>query len=255
MTRQAGIWWFDMQGGWYDDPKILALFRRMRGFGETNDSPWRPQTEVAVFVDDKSSYRLRPEEPFLHDRVTGFLAEMPRFGAPYDTYILSDIARGPEYKLYIFPLAFDLTDQERAAINALKHAGKTLVFFGEAGIGRYHQGRVEHDPKLAEALAGGPSTSPSEGRRVWKWAERPTLAELRDVARRAGVHLYHEEDDALYAGNGLIALHAQHEGTKTLRFPEEVHVTELFSSTPLEATGRELTFLLKAKETRCFAVR
>lgn len=261
LTSGAAIWWFDMQGGWYDAPEILELFRWMREFGEHNEAVWAPLREVAVLVDDKSSCRFAPESSFLHG-ITALLAEMPRLGAPYDTYILSDIGRIPEYRLYIFPLATDLRDPERAAIEALKRDGKTLLFIGPGGIGRCADGRVEHNPALSRQLLGIDPEG-DDWQRVdhgaWKLAwtpePHPATEELRQVARDAGVHLYHEEDEAFYAGNGFVALHAQHEGEKTLHFEKEVHLRELFAEKPLEAVTTELTFNLKAKETRCFEVR
>ncbi|MBN2311634.1 MAG: hypothetical protein JXR94_21830 [Candidatus Hydrogenedentes bacterium] len=260
-TRRAAIWWFDMQGGWYDDPAILELFRQFRVFGEAGPRDWNPPAEIAVFVDDKSSYRLRPEEPFLHDGITAFLAELPRLGAPYHTYLLGDVAAVSGYKLCIFPLAFDLSDAERAAIEALKGDGRTLLFVGPAGIGRVEGGRVHPDPALSAALLGtGPEGSGwkhidhGAWRLAWTPEPHPALADVRDIARAAGVHLYHEQDDALYAGNGLIALHAQSAGPKTLRFPAPVALRELFTDAPLEHTGTALSFDLQRNETRCFAV-
>ncbi len=260
VARQAGVWWFDMQGGWYDDPDVMALLGEMREFGETNDSRWRPKAEIAVFVDDKSSYRLAPESPYLN-RMTQVIAELSRLGAPHDTYLLSDISQASRYRMIIFPLALDLTGKERAAINRLKAEGRTLVFLGDAGIGRYKGGRVEHDPALSEALLGIEPTGDGwqhvdhgSWRMSWTPTAHPKSGELRRIARRAGVHLYHERGDALYAGNGIIALHGQTDGTKTLRFREIVRIREVFAEAPLTAEADEITFELAAGETRCFAV-
>ncbi|MBI5094399.1 MAG: hypothetical protein HZB26_18430 [Candidatus Hydrogenedentes bacterium] len=261
IARQTGMWWFDMAGGWYDDPKILNLFKEMRQFAESNDGAWRPIPEVAVLVDDKSSYRLAPESPFLHDNVTQFLSRIPRLGAPYDTYLLSDLPTLRGYKLYIFPDAFDLTDAERAATESLRKDGKTLLFIGQAGIGRYADGRVTHDPALAKALLGfapegiePKSVHLERGTLIWQPEKYPSIPELRDIANGAGVHLFSDTDDALYAGNGLVALHAQNEGAKTLHFKNNVHLTELFTDTPFDWTGTNLPITMKAKETRCYAV-
>jgi Beta-galactosidase len=264
VARESPIWWFDMAGGWYDDPDILALMGQMRAFGEQNNSTWEPEVQVAVFIDDKSSYRMAPESPYLH-QMTQFLSELPRLGAPYNTYLLSDLPNAPSYRLYIFPLAFDLDDQEREAIEALQRDGNTLLFMGPAGVGRYRDGDVEHDEALSDALVQAPREG--EGIQVaehgaWRsaWCASPgvSMSELRELftsARTDGtVHLYHDEDDALYAGNGFIALHAQTEGTKTLRFPGKVSVRELFADKPIQETTDTLTFPLKARETRCFAV-
>ena len=143
----------------------------------------------------------------------------------------------------------------------MKAEGRTLVFLGDAGIGRYKGGRVEHDPALSEALLGIEPTGDGwqhvdhgSWRMSWTPTAHPKSGELRRIARRAGVHLYHERGDALYAGNGIIALHGQTDGTKTLRFREIVRIREVFAEAPLTAEADEITFELAAGETRCFAV-
>ena len=264
VCRQAGVWWFDMQGGWYDAAEVLDLMRRMRVFGETNRSRWRPEAEVAVFIDDKSSYRVAPEAGFLHGGITQFLAEMPRLGAPYDTFVLADIARLPSpdrYRLLVFPLAFDLTADERTAIDRLKADGRTLLFIGPSGIGRCENGRVTHDPRFSRELTtvapetqGWQSVDNGSWRLEWTPEPRPPSAKLRTIARAAGVHLFHDQNDALYAGEGLIALHAKAGGVKTIRFREARRVRELFADDAEPVVADHLTFPLDANQTRCFAV-
>ena len=219
---------------------------------------------MAVFVDDKSSYRTAPESSFLNGGITQFLAELPRLGAPYDTYVLADVARLPsptQYRLLVFPLAFDLTDEERAAIEGFKSDGRTLLFIGPAGIGRWQDGRVTHDPRLSRGLTG--IAPESEGwqsidngswRLEWTPKPRPPLAKLRTIARAAGVHLFHDQDDALYAGNGLIALHARTGGVKTLRFRGSRRIRELFVDAAEPVVSDHVTFPFDANQTRCFAV-
>lgn len=52
---------------------------------------------------------------------------------------------------------------------------------------------------------------------------------VREVARYAGAHIYHEGPDATYIGNGLIGLHAATAGVKRLRLPRgAAEVRELY---------------------------
>ncbi len=265
-TRKSAIWWFDMGGGWYDDPTLLKLQRDMQALG-TNDTPrWEPRVDIAFFVDDKSDYRMRPDTPYLA-HMTELMADMPRLGAPYHTYLLRDLPKAPAYGVYVFPNAFDLTDGERAAINALKKNGNILVFMGPAGIGRIRKGRVQSDLKHSEALIGfshEPDSINTHAANGWYGVWLPTpqiaIADLRALLVKAAeanagpVHFFHREDDALYAGNGLIALHAQQGGEKTITFRRPMRVLEVLTENGLEASGTTLTFPLKAKETRCFVV-
>ncbi len=267
IMRQTAVWWFDMSGGWYDDPALLDLFRQMREFGEAHEAAWRPEVEVAVFLDDKSLYRMPPAQRYLN-LIPPFLSDMPRLGAPYNTYLLADLDKAPEYTAYIFLNAFDLSAEERAAINALKRDGKTLLFIGPAGNGAWEDGRVTPAPQGAwhglvgftpEGTDGLQSYVHPEWRAAWLETPEISMAELRAFLGNApdhidAVHIYHEADDALYLGNGFVALHAQHAGEKTLQFETPMRFRELFTDTPLETEGATLEFPLNARETRSFVI-
>ncbi len=261
LTKQAGLWWMDQQGGWFDDPVILDLFRQQREFGETNPGAWRPKAEVALFVDAKSCYRQPPDSAFLFHNLNVLASEFPRLGAPYDAFLLDDLPAASEYKVYVFPNAIDLTDKERRAIRALQRKGKTLIFAGPAGEGRRKGSSLHVDRALSDKLLGVDASSPypvtkqtGRGKLIW-FSEKITLDDIRAAARDAGVHLFSESDDALYAGNGMIALHARDAGPKTLHFPNPVRLKELFCDTPFTWSGTRLDFDMKPSETRCFAVK
>ncbi len=78
---------------------------------------------------------------------------------------------------------------------------------------------------------------------------------LRNLARLAGVHIYSDTDDALYAGRGLVALHAWQAGPKVVHLPEKLLARELFVPEAPEQLTDTLQFELEAFETRVFAVR
>lgn len=266
LSRKAAIWWFDMGGGWYDDPTLLQLHHDMRAFGTDYTPQWEPLVEVAVFIDDKSNYRVPPDAPYL-ERLRELMAAMPRLGAPYHTYLLSDLPHVRDYSAYIFPNAFDLTIGDLGVIHRLKRDGKILVFMGPYAAGRVDRGRVVAGAGMDEALAGHPRTgdrvtvhaSPEWFGAWWLTPDIP-MADLRALIREAAdagaakVHLFHEEDDAFYAGNGIVALHARDGGGKTITFREPVRVREVLAKGGLETSGLTLTFPLQANETRCFAV-
>ena len=64
------------------------------------------------------------------------------------------------------------------------------------------------------------------------------------------MHIYCDTDDNLAAGNGIVSIHCDRPGVKTIRFPEPTDVVDLFSS---EILGRGVTavkFPMRAYETR-----
>jgi hypothetical protein len=262
-TRGAGLWWFDMEGGWFDDPAILELITAQVQFTQRDSVPdWSPAPEVAVLLDDRSSYRMPPESPYLHSAITQFLAKLPTLGTPYSTYLLADLDAVPAHRMYLFPLAFDLTDEIRAAIQALKRGGNTLVFWGPAGTGQWVDNRLKVSEGLQHELLGfspegdGIQTREFEGWRcVWVPARELEIETARELSAEAGVHLYSRTNDALYAGRGLISLHAAEAGEKSLSFRSRVRIREVFADAePLGATGTEIRFPLRKGETRTFEI-
>ncbi|MDX9972546.1 MAG: hypothetical protein RBU21_06090 [FCB group bacterium] len=235
-TERAGIWWFDMAGGWHDDPAVMARLGEFRAFGEAKQSNWEPAVEVAVFLDDKSTYRMPPDAPYLNEMVS-FFAALPRLGAPYHTYLLSDLPKVPRHRMYVFTDAFDLSSEERHAIRALKLDGRTLVFFGPTP----ELPASEEAWRRVEDKVFGANTS------------NPPMARLREAARAAGAHVYSENNDAFYAGHGMVSLHAAEAGAKRLVFPGKVRLREVFpGGDAMEGTEFELPF--RARETRSFVV-
>lgn len=62
---------------------------------------------------------------------------------------------------------------------------------------------------------------------------------LRDLAERAGVHIYSDEGDIVTAGNGFVGIHASHSGRKTLRMPTACRLMDVMTG---EAFGRATVF-------------
>ncbi len=116
ITHGCGLWWFDMWGGWYNDPAMLrdlALYRRLYGKRQPWDGP-----EVALYVDETMYSRL----PVMGSagaarKPMGFI------GAPYATYLLSDFDETYQnHKAVVFAIPED-SDGRRAALAACEAAG------------------------------------------------------------------------------------------------------------------------------------
>ncbi|MBR2731483.1 MAG: hypothetical protein IKD72_05805 [Clostridia bacterium] len=90
LVKGNGFWWFDMWGGWYHDPDLLAELRQMREiYADSLAADDRAsKAELAVFVDESAYCHLTDcglrGAAFDQRRALGAL------GAPYDLYDLSD---------------------------------------------------------------------------------------------------------------------------------------------------------------------
>jgi len=136
LTKRAAVSWYDMGGGWFADPQILAAMGQARQIAQESLANRQPfAAEIGVFVDPHSFYWMRPTMANaaldLNQVVT-----MPQSGAPWDFCLLDDIAdpRLPDYKLYVFLNAFYVAPARRAAIQAkLARSGATALFLYAPG--------------------------------------------------------------------------------------------------------------------------
>ncbi len=103
VTEGTGMWWFDMSGGWYDDPAVMTAITRLNGVAEKALHCSRESAaEIAVVVDEASMCYLRPGCHFASRLMSMQRLELARLGAPVDMVYLDDLAELRPYRMYIF---------------------------------------------------------------------------------------------------------------------------------------------------------
>jgi hypothetical protein len=151
LCQAVGQWWFDMGGGWYDDPRILADIGAMNRIAEASLAWDRaPADEIAVMVDDRSLHLMQVANRLSRPLLLEQLPELGRLGAPVGFYALDDLERLAPRKMYVFLNAFAPSDAARRAIERLKSQGRVLVWLYAPGV--YREGRL--DLAGMEALTG-----------------------------------------------------------------------------------------------------
>lgn len=53
---------------------------------------------------------------------------------------------------------------------------------------------------------------------------------LRDIAKRAGVFLYHEDDDPVYVNGGMFGMYSAQGGERTVHFPKDCTLIDLYDN-------------------------
>ena len=81
-----------------------------------------------------------------------------------------------------------------------------------------------------------------------------SLDEQVEFLQKAGVHLYAEGGDVVYAGNGFVALHSETGGEKQLLLPFACSVTPLFGAANVRVEGNCIRFTLEACDTAMFRI-
>ena len=217
LIRGNGFWWFDMWGGWYRDPALLAELRQMREI--LTDSLSRSNrgsvAELAVFVDE-SAYREMTDCD-LRGAAYGQREPLGRMGAPYDLYDVFDFAA--VYRRYKAALFLSDVRTERMA-RALELCEETRFPYR--------------------------SLSPAK--------LRYTAAELRAFCEASGAHIYCRTDDILYLNENYLALHAVEAGVKTVALNGDHAFRELLEENGLSGEGSLLRIPMRANETKLFAI-
>ena len=195
LAKRSGIWWFDMWGGWYHEPKIMAELKEMKAIAkraESKKTDGYPSAEVAVFVDEKA-YLNNPRHHYLNSAVNAIRCAMGNSGIPFDLCMVED--------------ADKIIGKYRAAIFTApkpSQAGKDAV---------------EACNKL-----GVPCLTSSE--------EKPFFSteELREFLVESGVHCYNDNGNVIYCDTGFVGVHAADDGEVTVRLPKKFIVRPLLGA-------------------------
>ena len=225
LTKSSAIWWFDMWGGWYHDPMLMDALKEMQGIydaetAEKAPSPLNP--EVVFFADEEGYANLFSNSPQLagHYQAGGIIATrtaMGNTGVPYDSCLVDDAEKVLcKYKAAVFPFPVP------------SEAGKKAM-------------------ELCKSL------------KIPYLAVTPdhynvTTEEIRGFFEKNGIHLYTQERDVVYAGNGYFALHSTVAGQKTVRFPRPVTLRPVFGADLAEQTSDTVSFYLNENAVALFSV-
>lgn len=139
MTLAQGVQtaYFDIHGGYYDDPEIMAGVKRL---GEIRrDILARPNrgssAQILLLMDEPSEHYLTFRNPLLTTLLSAQVGEMP-FVAPYDTALLADLEKLEldRYRLVLVLNAFRLDRAQRAVVRRqLQRDGRTIIWCYGAG--------------------------------------------------------------------------------------------------------------------------
>jgi len=155
LTRGTSLWWFLLAGNaTFHQAEVMDTVAAMKRACDDALAGGREQVaQVAVFADERAMHTCNGNDRLHTMLCRETVDELARMGAPFDLYLLSDIADAnlPQYKLYVFLNAFEVDDGLRRRIDAVvRGAGKTAAWV-------YAPGYVTpqgFDPKGPSTLTG-----------------------------------------------------------------------------------------------------
>lgn len=109
---------------------------------------------------------------------------------------------------------------------------------------------------LAEYVSGGVAVAEKKiGAATHVYSGVLTLPSwfLRDLARKAGVHIYNNQDDVIAAGHGYVMIHAASNGQKTLSLPAQCTLKDAVTSETF-GPATDFTFLMVLGQSRLLEI-
>ena len=136
LANGANMQHFDLHGGYYDDPLLVAEMARARAIREQALKTDRSSAaQILVVVDEEALHYLTFRNPIATPLLKGQLAELP-FVAPFDAVLLPDLAGidTSRYRLVLVLDAFKLDVAERRVLREkLETGGKYVVWLYAPG--------------------------------------------------------------------------------------------------------------------------
>jgi hypothetical protein len=242
LIEGVAFWWFNMWGGFYDNPNILAEIERMKVIWENwHEKADCPAAQIAYIVDAESAYHMNQEFADCDAFMATFRQILGRIGAPYKTYFSEDLATldlSP-FKFIIFANQFVVNSGlEQTLRERVLRDGRSILWVGKAGVirdGRYDEANSERlrgsNPEYVPCDMDGWTS-------IWTRGPIEVIGRLRELARRAGVHIYNDQNDSvIFANRSLLSCHVAQGGPYKISLPNPAGtVRELFS-------GREIPCL------------
>ena len=129
---------FDLHGGYFDDPGILAEIQRLnRLFVESAAHDLRSSAEVLVVADEASCAYATFESSLLAQTLQPAQIPLVKLGTPYDCVLMGDLALldTRRYKLVIVLNCFHMTDAQRDLIRRkILNRGRTVLWCHAPGL-------------------------------------------------------------------------------------------------------------------------
>lgn len=227
LIRGASLWWFDMWGGYFDRPEVVAEVAKMLDIHTRfSDAGRVPDAEIALVACPDSIRCIDDNRPDGFVKLNNSLLTLcSRLGAPVRTFSFNDLVRIPDlgrYRMVIFSGLFEVTPEKAALLRKLVLKNERIVIW--AGGAAYSDGE-RRTPDGMEKLTGIPAGGAQCVRREMDgWtscfipdAEPPRERELRRFARDAGVHVFADFPAVVLASKDLLMIHTTETGRRTIR--------------------------------------
>ena len=233
LSHKSGFWWMDLGNGWFDDDNIMKVIEEIMAFRkEIDKTDYKSASDILVVIDENSFYRMQPNEAIRTGFMGNFLSELRCSGTLVDVFRLTDLVNKDlsQYKLIIFAQTFVYNTEIFQKISIPKDA--TIMYNYTAGIWRDGKYAIENVEKmtgfaLEEVENASDASYPNvkivgtdsdisykmvNGRwNIMNIRANIEASVLRDIARKAGCHIYSEENLVMYGDTRFLYILSKQE--------------------------------------------
>lgn len=252
LSHGSGFWWMDLGGGWFDSPELMSevdslvkLSKDLSNKGDTSVA------DMLILYDERSMMTHGVSEHLHKGFLREFINETNCSGVISDVYRACDLPHIDlsKYRLIVFAFNFYIDKKTREIIRNIP-SDKTLVFSYCAGIHSENgysldlceeitqhkitelKGVDQYDFPKIKAIA-------TENNKNRLLITEPYLKakEIREMARKAGCHIYSENDGiTVYANKNFLGAFSAAGGELTLK--EKGNYKDVFSGESYSDTDR-----------------
>ena len=237
MAFGTASWWFDMWGGWFDSPVIMAeLARYLAEARRALADPDRASVaECAAFIDERSY--AQQEEPMACS-ATPHIGRMAfqQSGVPCDFFELSDFRDvAARYRVIAFIVPFPTEGIRDAESWCDEHGMPWMEFVGESV--RFQGQAPQPLPPVNDFMDNSCIDA--------------AVGHARQFCQAHGLHCYTDSGSVVYAARNWVTLHAAADGEQRVKLPERRTITPLFPAGE-PWVGDEITLSLAKGGTAVF---
>lgn len=319
LAHGCSQWYFDMKGGWYDDPRLIETVRAESAAAQKALAMDRASvSEICVVVDPDAFTEQCLYTATNRSAVLGQTASLGAMGAPFEFVSLSDMEQLPPRKLWVFlNLHIASADVIQRVHSRLERDHATGLFIYASGfqngedvmreltgmtiragwqkrgvtvdvsgqalglgqgavmsygtsstIGALKGDAVQLLPTFAvedgearvlgrDSQTGAPALCEKDmGGWTSIYSAAPGLSAevLRALARRAGVHIYSDENAVVYANASVLSVTVAAPGAYTLSLPAPCTVRDVFTGEVLAETATTFQTRFDEHESRLFSI-
>ena len=219
ITKASAIWWFDMWGGWYDDPLLMNELTELKKIYDNDlisNKTGVISPDVVFFADEQSYANMLTGSPHIGS-IKNTRTAMGKTGVPFDSCMVEEAENIlGKYKAAVFP--FSLASE----------CGKQAMALCEKMGIPYLATSAEH--------------------------YELTLDEICEFYKNNGLHFYSDEKDVVYVGNGFVGLHSAISGTKQIKLPTVCRVAPVFGADIKAQTTDTISFELVENGTALLSI-